>query len=1631
MTNALCYHLRRMLLVAVLAGMTWPGRAPANPVLQGTAPQGVSVGSSGSQFTINQSTPYAFINWSSFNINANETTTFNQPSATSVTWNYISDPSASAINGNLNANGYLILQNPNGFTVGGSAVITAHGLVMTTASTPALNLAGGGAWAFDAPPPGIAIKNLGTINITGGGSAFLIADTIVNGNENGYTGTISAPGGRIGLYAGQQVLVSMSPDGRGLSAKVTLPQGSVDNEGNLKADAGSIILQAAQVVNQGGLIQANTAQNVNGVIELLAGDSVSLQGNSQITANGGNQGAGGSVQIQSGNTFSDQAGSSIDVSGGIQGGAGGSIAISAPQMSAVQSSLTGQAAAGYASGSLSLDTANITLNGDGSPVAGALALNVNSLSSGFSQIKLQAANNIDVNAQWTLAPESGIIDWVSLFAGNAITLESGSKIAADAGRIVLSAPNVTSAGTLQANSVGTANGAVEVDASQSLALNNGSAILANGDSSSGSPSPGGFVVLHAPNSFSDTAGSTISVSGNAVGGQGGIVELFPGSGGTYNSAIIGSPYAVLVNPTSLTLSSGVTDPTIPNLNLAALLNYSQVCLYNIELASMWNLGTAGSPSTLNLSAMNNLTVDDSAGIVGNNWNLNLSAGTSFTGTTPPSGQDGIYLNGSAFLQTTTGNINLWAADEVQVSGGGIGTIGGGNINVTAEYGDVNSGTSTAGFTYLPNAPFFTPVSPGGISTAAGGNVTINAGGDVISLSASTVAAGDPGTGTFGSQPGNVTINAGGNVYGHFVEVNGNGTINAGGDIGTSDLNVALSLVTGNWNLNAGWDPALRTVQTGIGDIYLQEVRNPNGVFNNTMVTLRGRHVISSGYHLFTYDPHDTLTLDGGNGVYLTGNNLPRPNDAVPLLLPPTVDLYAGPGGVTLDVPTAFGGNNNPVAISQYITMFPSAYGNLQIVTTDGGGFFGVDLNGTAPGLLMSDSGQTRWISSSSFTMDDHANVPAELNNYTPVEVNISGDMDNVSLQVCKQAQITVDGNMNGCTFFGENLHAGDVTSITVGGQIAYQSTFTTVNLDTAFPDALELSRSLPNGDSFLPLHTIDTWYTILFLALDPTKLPTDSLSSDTPAQLAAAISGALEFPSLYINSSTVDYNPTTKALSVAGSMTPDLLNVLLSPTLTLLIYGANGSPLLDSNGHLEIQTIPWVQNGSANYNLINSLFANSQGKPPLQTSGGLIVGGTGTFDVTAGSIDLGNSAGILSVGNGTVPGYSPSYYYLTPYITSGATINVTADYLEMPISLIATLGGGDVNVNCTGAIPGSAGSGSPGVSMDLGSLDLADFEGYLMARSNLGLGIYTSAGGNVNVAGVGTINIDTSRIATFDGGNIFIESYTGSVNAGSGSTTPIPVTSYPINTPLGTPPYEYVFANGIVADTLAPGPDDSLVPGAPTQPGNITVITPQGDIVASQGGILQETLNGTLEAGPSITLEAGTPAGGDWSSTAPPVYVGNVKLDNSGVIGGTVNVKATGKVSGLVISSQNANITSQTAGSLTVLAAGIANVAVSGGSGPGITIIGGQGVNASGLGTGALLLGQNVSVNGGAAQSTLGSSASATSTSQSAASQTSNEGQEQAAATGNSDDDEKKKKKPVLRHIGRVTVILSAAVPAR
>ena len=986
-------HLQWLLGLSVLS---WTLSAPANPV-GGTVNQGTaSFTSLGSQFTIRTS-DRTYINWQSFNIGLGETTSFLQPSSSSVVWNHINDPNASQILGNLNANGYVILQNQNGFFIGGQAVINTHGLLMTTAPIPMPDLSTGGPWDIKCPPPSASIINYGQINVEKGGSVFLISHDIDN------HGTIWAPEGNIGLYAGKEVLVSDRPDGRGLSARVTLPAGSIDNSGKLIADAGTIAINA-QVVNQGGLIQANSVREVNGSIELFASDAVNLGSSSVIAAKGDSQGtsAGGSVVIKSASSFSDKPGSMIDVAGGAQGGDGGQVEISASQISAINSSISGHAVQGFTSGKLFIDPANIVLASFGDNAPGSGTVNPND------------------------PPSAGSSDTLTL--------------------------NVES-----------------------------------------------FNSLIAQNALSQ-----ISLSATK----------------------------------------------------------------NIEISTLWNLPASQDPSaSLTLTAGNKITLDDGSGIAaGKNWSINLFAGPQNLTAKPLVGTDGIYLQGNSYIQTQNGNINLWAANEVIINSGengdpdgnGIRTSGGGNIHVATQYGDVNAGANTQGFSrFRARAPYYTVSGAlGGISTAAGGDVDINAGGDVISYlplgGSGPQIAGDAGIGAFGPQAGNVNITAGGSVFGHYVVANGSGAITSGGNVGgpNANANVALSLISGSWTINALH-----------GSIYLQEVRNPNGTFNDA------GGPSSLAYHLFDYGPKASVNLNA-QAVYLTGLSLPRPAGDVPMIFPPTLTISAGAGGITL---------------GDTVILFPSPYGDLQLTTVDGGDLVATPNNPLRPAveLIMSDSGATRWLSATTFGDIDHGTTPLELNNPDPAVISVSGDLKNVILITSKETHIKVGGDMQNSSFSGQNLHASDVTSIDVAGQIYNRSPYSFVILNQSI-------QNVPARDS-APNSPV-SWSTIFSVAVDPSLIatlhPDGSVSQSQLAAYAGLHAGLFPFG----NPGFV-YNPVTRRLGFNGTMPQAVLAALQQP-LTVLRYGPDGYPMIDSNGHFVTDRVIF-----ANAAAIADLYAASQGAP--------------------------------------------------------------------------------------------------------------------------------------------------------------------------------------------------------------------------------------------------------------------------------------------------------------------------------------------------------------------------------------------------------------------------------------------------
>ncbi|HEV2691378.1 MAG TPA: filamentous hemagglutinin N-terminal domain-containing protein [Verrucomicrobiae bacterium] len=1294
------------------------------------------------------------------------------------------------------------------------------------------------------------------------------------------------------------------------------------------------------------------------------------------------------------------------------------------------------------------------------------------------------------------------------------SVDNYGNVIADGGVIALNAKVVNQNGMVQANSVQDKNGVIELVAADELNLGTASQISAAGDGSAGG-SAGGDVVLKSGNIFSDTAGSTVVTTGGLNGGDGGNVEVSAPNIQSLNSAMDASAKTgskggqFLLDPDSISLGTSGTgvvpddgtvdasDPGTLNLNVNTAFankNFSAILLQatgdiTVKANATWNLGasTGENQGQVTLEAGGNIIFNSNAKITDSqNWSLSLLAGYDFVNSVVAYGGGNIYLNGgdglsgNGAIQLAKGNLNMLAGQDILIGSGYARTSAGGGITAEALAGNIDTGTYAHGYVFNSTKTLgssFYKVDPvngtGGISTMAGGDVSIVAGGNVTSFMPSgndaSSIGGDAGSGAFGPQAGNVSVVAGGNVSGHFIEANGTGHIYAGvklnaegypvdadgnpvkdsgknyvldpasgGDAGTPDAKLALSLVSGGWTVDAAQD------------INLQELRNPNGIFNRFTSGV----TTPPTYHYFDYSAGAYLNLMAGNGVNLGdgASSLPR-DDAdgidVPFIYAPILNIIAGKGGVTM------GGDGDPY---NKLILFPSPQGSLTIVTSGHG-----SLSGSLPpnsdgspsifDLIVSDSGQTQYYDSGLdlFGLNDHASTPVHEGSPTPIYLNIAGDMNGIQLGAPEAAQITIGGDMVNSRFQGMNLSGSDVTSIHVTGDIKNRSEFTTIDgVDTA-PDLSLLTQAFP--------------------------------ANALAANLAKSIF----------------YDSKTKELTIQGAVTAQVLALLQN--LQIQVY-KNGVPQFKTDGSPQLATVSVIDGDTATK--LQNQYA-TDGPVPTTRDSGYLIGGGGKFDISARNIDLGTTLGIQAQGVGfdlvattDAGGNTQLSYPLAKYFNQGADIHVHADNgLEMFSTTISSLNGSSVLVDAGGQI-------------DVGS---AIFTG----NSAAARGIFTTGLGDVQVVAGGDINVNGSRIAAYDGGNVTVESLSGDINAGTGGSGYVVVNSFSVDpkTHDVTSVAPTIPGSGILATSFPQDPTRKV--------GNILVETPNGNISASSGGIVQLPLNNAdnsqavvavlagyeMRDGQGNRVDAGhlggatpvpilsdqnlvafgtpiqvVPAGSilpvqlipvldvhgqPLLSNGSPLYVQgsdktqqvvtfdltdnkikpylaegndvnintlkdekgnpiatvlgrNIDASGSGIIAGTAKLAGTGNILGVIFARQNIDLAAVGNVNVTALAQGSVNVN-SGGSISG-TIIGVGGINASGGSIDA-----NLESNSGIAGDTSGTKGFAQGTTANSASTAASAENTDTTTTKKTDDQEEdpmKKKKGIAlaQKVSRVTVIL-------
>ncbi|HEX8027271.1 MAG TPA: filamentous hemagglutinin N-terminal domain-containing protein, partial [Vicinamibacterales bacterium] len=254
---------------------------------------------------IDQSSDRAVIDWRSFGIGANDEVIFRQPSAQSATLNRVTGEQVSVILGRLDANGAVLLINPNGVVFGGGAQVNVGSLIASTSNISDANFMSG-KLVFDQPGRiGAGILNSGAMTARDGGLVALVAPHVRN------DGVIIARLGRVVLGAADTFTVDLYGDALvnlalsdGHAGQLVGLNGEpitslIHNKGRI--ESGQTVLMTARnakavldnLINMSGTIKADSAIQQGGRI-LLLGEGGRVDVDGSLSAQGT---TGGSIQV--------------------------------------------------------------------------------------------------------------------------------------------------------------------------------------------------------------------------------------------------------------------------------------------------------------------------------------------------------------------------------------------------------------------------------------------------------------------------------------------------------------------------------------------------------------------------------------------------------------------------------------------------------------------------------------------------------------------------------------------------------------------------------------------------------------------------------------------------------------------------------------------------------------------------------------------------------------------------------------------------------------------------------------------------------------------------------------------------------------------------------------------------------------------------------------------------------------------------------------------------------------------------------------------------------------------------------------------------------------------------------------
>lgn len=973
--------------------------------------------------TINQTSQNLSVDWQNFDINTNETVNFVQPNTSSIALNRILGNNGSIIQGKINANGQVILVNPNGIFFTPTATINVGGLIASSLDMMPADFMNGNYIFNEVLGADGAVINSGIINASVGGDSTG-GNVALIGKQVKNDGLISANLGSVVLAVGKQSVLTFDNQGL-IGVKVTTEvlqeevglEEAVINNGEINATGGRILLTAStsqdvfsQAVNTNSLDQASS-------VVVHADGSFTLGGGADVLNTG-----------------------SIDVS-------------------VTDTNVTNNE-----------NTARIVLLGENVTSSG--SIKADSLAGNAGEIEIHSKDktllieNSITSAQALSAGKGGLIK----FLGNKVGLFNQSIVDAsgvNGGGEVLIGGDRQGLNSSIRNSdfiyLGE-NTSVYADATEN---GDGGKIItfakdtarihanlyARGGSQSGN---GGFIETSGLRGFEISKAPDVS----AINGNGGLWLIDP-----YNITIVNDAAAIPTSTNIFESTSGGTDVFTSNGNSADLevgLIEQSLLTQNVEITTGTgattefgdisfqadlvfdiNGGAGGSTNILTLNADRDITFTNTSSITSttnDGLNLILNAGRNISlssDAVDPSGFNGINLQGGDFdlnsagtvtfnagtIDTGGGNIDITNSNIVYFNGATILTAGG-DFDITNNSTEVTSSLASTIITSGGNLTVSNTVDLNfgnvNIDVAAGdidldgatgvvtlGNITETGGGSdfdirnaasIVQENGTTVQVAD--NGRFGNaSTTSITLDETGNNFSSLLLKGGSATINDSGAAGL--ILVGGTSLTTLLDITAG------------GDI------TDSGVIN----------VSNGGAAITNFDTTGLVTIDGGNDNF----------DQVNFINASSVDVTDSEGGIAIAA-------NDGTAQGGGVT------GNLTIRAINGGSGLGADI--TTYGEINAGAGAT---TTATFTVDDSQSIFLNNANNTfggDISFSTGGTINNIDITddtALTLPSINITGNLN---VIGDIIQFDNTT---VGGLLTATTTSATLGDITQIAGTLNIT----------------------------------------------------------------------------------------------------------------------------------------------------------------------------------------------------------------------------------------------------------------------------------------------------------------------------------------------------------------------------------------------------------------------------------------------------------------------------------------------------------------------------------------------------------------------------------------------